>query len=233
MSVGNNEEHLSTVINNVYVEESLQKNARHQTFPWGIDPAIYLDEINQQSHIKKLLALQESLAKMAQTSSSKINQNQKDITNVTDTLETLKTMRAILLQLNPSDTRRATQFGKDITMIVTDLLSRVVFQIGQTNVHTPTFQSIIAYIRNLMETRSKHMRHPIPGSLLIAWYDLSDLMSFMQNEPEIRITNKKATQLVDLAFDTAAWTHKHLTTELIDHDKIGFKDRNSLDRTSE
>lgn len=224
---------MSTVIDDVYVEESLQKNACHRTYAWGIDPAIYLDEISQQSRIKKLLALRESLTTMAQTSSSKADQNQKDITDLTDTFETLKSMRAILLALNPSDTHSATQFAKDITMIITNLLLRVVFQIGQTNVHTPTLQSIIAYIRNLMDTRSEHMRQTIPGTLLTAWYDLSDLMSFMQCEPEIRVTNKKARQLVDLAFDTAAWTYKHLTTELLDRDKIGFKDRNSLTYTSE
>ncbi|CAF2165359.1 unnamed protein product [Rotaria magnacalcarata] len=170
---------------------------------------------------------------MTQTSSSKTNQNQKDITELTDTLETLQTMRAILFALNPSETRIATQVAKDIAMIVTDLLLRVVFQIGETNIHTPTLQSIIAYIRNLMETRSKHMRQAIPGPLLIAWYDLSDLLSFMQNEPEIRITNKKARQLIDLAFDTAAWACKQLTTELLDRNKIGFKDRNSVTHTSE
>lgn len=171
---------------------------------------------------------------MAQSSNKdKKDQKQVDIVDISDILECLQTTRAILLALNPTDTHSATQFAKDITMMVTDLLLRVVHQIGQTNVCTPSLESVIAYIRSLMDTKSGLMRQTIPGTLLNAWYDLSKLSSFIHSEPELRVTNKKAKQLVDVAFETANWAHKQLTAEALNCDQIVFKDRGSMQYTNE
>jgi hypothetical protein len=169
---------------------------------------------------------------MSQSSLNKEKQieNLRDITN---TLEHLQTMRGILSALNESDIETSTHFGKEFMMITTSLLLRVVNQIGQTNVQTPTLESIIAYIRSLIHTRSGHMRQTIPGPLLISWYDLSNLMSAMQNEPELRMTNKKAQQVLDVAHDTAAWAYKHLTTERSNDENMGFIDRSSIPYTYE
>lgn len=166
---------------------------------------------------------------MSQSSSNK----EENLSEISNTLENLKTIRGILLTLKESDIEGATQFGRDIMMITTDLLLRVVKQIGQTNIQTPTLESIIAYIRNLIHTRSAHMRQTIPGTLLIAWYELSQLMSSMQNEPELRITIKKARQLVDIAYDTAAWAYKHLSTERSNTDQIEYIDQNCIHDTYE
>jgi hypothetical protein len=157
---------------------------------------------------------------MAQSSSSSITeQKQENISEITNTLEKLKIMRVTLKE---SDIETATYVGREIMMITTGLLLRVVHQIDQMNIQTPTLESIIAYIRSLIHTRSAHMREVIPGPLLIAWYDLSYLMSSMQHEPELRITKKKATQLVDIAQDTAAWAYKYLSTVYSNVDNIGF-----------
>ncbi|CAF1321045.1 unnamed protein product [Rotaria sordida] len=233
MSVTDNEKSLSTVKDNVYSQALGQNEFRNHTYPWGMDPTIYLVEARQQSRINKFLTLRKSLTTMAQSSSLNKEHKQNDIYEITNIFENLKTMRSELLALNQSDTDSATQFGKEIAIIITDLLLRVVHQIGQTNIHTPTLESIIAYIRSLMHTRSEHMRQTIPGSLLISWYELSHLMSSMQNEPELRITNIKARQLIDVARDTAAWAYKHLTTERLTNERIGFKDRSSLAYTYE
>lgn len=198
---------------------------RSRTHPWGIDPAIYLEEIRQRSRINKSLSLRESLANMAHSTSLNSSHIQKDINEITHILDNLKSMRAALSPLSESETEFATQCAGEITVIITNLLLRVVNQIGQTNVLTPTLESILAYIRSLMHTRSEHMRQTIPGHLLMAWYDLSNLMTSMQNEPELRITNRKARQLVNLAIETATWTYKHLTTELVTDGHIGFVDR--------
>ncbi|CAF2483908.1 unnamed protein product [Rotaria sp. Silwood2] len=234
MPFTNNESHLSTVNENIYSQELEQHDVRNRTYPWGIDPAVYLEEAQQQLCMNKFLTLRESLTTMAQSSSS-LNKEQKhnDIYEITNILENLKTMRAVLLALDQSDTDSATRFGKEIAAIITDLLSRVVHQIGQTNIHTPTLESLIAYIRSLMHTRSEHMRQTIPGPLLMAWYELSNLMSSMQHEPELRITNKKARQLIDIALDTAAWAYRHITTERLSNEQIGFKDRSSMAYTYE
>jgi hypothetical protein len=170
---------------------------------------------------------------MTQSSSSNKEQQEDGIQEITNILENLKTMRSTLLTLNECDIESATQFGKEIMMMTTNLLLRVVKQIGQTNIQTPTLESIIAYIRNLMHSRSAHMRQTIPGPLLIAWYQLSHLMSAMQNEPELKITNKKATQLLDTACNTAAWAYKHLSTNRLNDDHIGFIDRSSMPYTYE
>ncbi|CAF0773202.1 unnamed protein product [Rotaria sp. Silwood1] len=233
MSVIDNERHLSTVNENIYLQEFDHNDVRNHIYPWGMNPTVYLEEARQQSRINKFLTLRESLTTMAQSSSLNKEQKQNDIYEITNILENLKTMRSVLLTLNQTDTDSATRFGKEIAIIITDLLLRVVNQIGQTNVHTPTFESIIAYIRSLMHTRSEHMRQTIPGPLLMAWYELSNLVSLMQNEPELRITNKKARQLIDVALDTAAWTYKHLTTKRLCNEQIGFKDRSSMTYTYE
>jgi hypothetical protein len=193
----------------------------------------YLEEVRQQSRINKFVTLRESLTTMAQSSSLSDIEQQKILSEVTNTLENLKTMRAILLSLKESDIESATQFGKDTMMIITELLLHVVKQIGQTNIQTPTLESIIAYIRNLIHTRSAHIRQTIPRPLLIAWYELSQLISAMQNESELRITIKKAKQLLDIAHDTAAWTYKQLSTKYSNTDPIDFIDRNSIPYTYE
>jgi len=194
----------------------------------------YLEEVRQQSRDNKFIELRESLTTMAQSSSSDIEQQQQKIlSDITNTLENLKTMRAIVLSLKESDIESATQYGKDTMMIIAALLLHVVKQIAQTNVQTPTFESIIAYIRNLIHTRSAHMKQTIPAPLLISWYDLSQLISSMQNEPELRITIKKAKQLLDIALDTAAWTYKQLSTKSSNTDDIDFIDRDSISYTYE
>jgi hypothetical protein len=77
------------------------------------------------------------------------------------------------------------------------------------------------------------MRETIPSPLLVTWYELSQLMSSMQNEPELKITVNKAKQLLEIAHDTAAWAYKHLSTEFSDADQIGFMHRNSIPYTYE
>lgn len=170
---------------------------------------------------------------MSQSSAMTNKQRQNDIQEIANILENLKNMRAVLSSLNESDTECASRLVKDIAMIIYNLLLRVVHQIGQTNVNTPTLESVIAYIRSLMQAKSQHMRQTIPGSLLMAWYEISNLQSSMQNEPELRITNKKGKHLIDIARDTAAWTYKHLTTELSVDSNIGYKDRSSIAYTYE
>jgi hypothetical protein len=171
---------------------------------------------------------------MARSSFSSTKEREKEnLSHITDTLQQLNTTRTTLSELEATDIESATQYGRDLMLVTTDILLRVVKQIGQTNVQTPTFESIIAYIRNLIHTRSAHMRQTIPGPLLIAWYDLSQLISSMQNEPELRITSRKAKQLLDTAHDTAAWAFKHLSTELLYTEHIGFVDRNSTPYTYE
>jgi hypothetical protein len=213
-----------------------QKNVRYLTHPWGINPVTYLEEVRQQSRINKFLTLQTSLSNIAQVSSSnkeEEEQQQESIHEITNILEKLKTIHSTLLTLNESDIESATRYGKEIMIITTDLLLRVVNQIGQTNIRTPTLESIIAYIRNLIHTRSAHMRQTIPGVLLIAWYELSHLMSSMQNEPELKITNKKARHLLDTANNTAAWAYKHLSTKRLNDDHIDCIDRNNIPYTDE
>jgi hypothetical protein len=171
---------------------------------------------------------------MARSSfSSTKDREQENLSQITDTLQQLNTTRTTLLELEDSDIESATQYGRDLMLITTDILLRVVKQIGQTNVQTPTFESIIAYIRNLIHTRSAHMRQTIPGPLLIAWYDLSQLISSMQNEPELRITIRKTRQLLDTAHDTAAWAYKHLSIKRSNTEHISFIDRNSTSYTYE
>jgi hypothetical protein len=221
----------STVRDNISSQDLVQKDVRNYTHPWGINPISHLEEVRQQSRINKFLTLKKSITSMTQLLSS--NTEQDHIHEITNILDNLKIKRVILSSLDESDTENATKFGKEIIMIITDLLLRVVNQIGQTNVRTPTLESILAYIRSLMHTRSAHMRQTIPGPLLITWYELSHLMSSMQNEPELRMTNKKARQLINIAHDTAAWTHKYLSTELPSDDQIGFIDRSSISYTYE
>ena len=228
------EKHLSTVRNNIYSPELTQRDVRNRTHPWGINPVSYLEELRQQSRINKFITVKESITSMARSSISSIKEReQENLNQITDTLQQLKTTRKTLSELETSDVESATHYGRDLMLITTDILLRVVKQIGQTNVQTPTFESIIAYIRNLIHSRSAHMRQTIPGPLLIAWYDLSQLISSMQNEPELRITIRKAKQLLDTAHDTAAWAFKHLSTELSNAADIGFVDRNSTPYTYE
>ncbi len=224
--------HLSIVNSNIHLEDLAQDNLTHR---WNTNPVIHLEEVRQQPRMNKFVASQESLTTMAQSSSSSSNieQQQENLSEIADKLEKLKNMRATLLTLKESNIEDATQFGRDIMMITSDLLLRVVKQIGQTNVQTTTLESIIAYIRNLIHTRSAHMRQSVPGPLLIAWYDSSQLMSALQKEPELRITIKKARQLVDVAHDTAAWAYKYLSTEYSNTDQIGFIDRTSIPYTNE
>jgi hypothetical protein len=222
---------LSTVKNNQYSQALAEKETRDYTHPWGINPIIHLEELRRQSRINKVITLRESLTTMSQSSTTK--QKEENLIEIKNTLENLKIMRIILSTLEESDIETATQFGKKIMMITTDLLLRVVKQIGQTNIQTPTLESIIAYIRNLIHTRSAHMRETIPSPLLVTWYELSQLMSSMQNEPELRITVNKAKQLLEIAHDTAAWAYKHLSTEFSDADQIGFMHRNSIPYTYE
>jgi len=158
------------------------------------------------------------------------NENPDDITT---TLDNLRTTRAIIYALKDSDIESATQFGRDTILIITNLLSRVVTQIGQTNVQPPTLESLIVYVRNLMHTRSAHMRQTVPTALLIAWYEVSQLMSIMQNEPEVRITARKSKQLVEIAYDTAIWTYKQLTIQSANGNSIDFIDRSSIPYTYE
>ncbi len=216
------------MINNI----SSQNDVRNFTHPWGINPVTYLEQVRQQSRVNKFLTLKESITSITRSLSSDTEQ-QDHISEIPNVLENLKTKHAVLSSLDESDVENATKIGKEIMMIITDLLLRVVHQIGQTNVRTPTLESILAYIRSLMHTRSAHMRQTILGSLLISWYELSHLMSAMQNEPELRMTKKKAKQLIDIANDTAAWAHKHLSTELSNNDQIGFIDRSSIPYTYE
>ena len=159
--------------------------------------------------------------------------NQESLSHINDTFEHLKSTREILDELNDTDIENATQLGRDFMIITTELLLRVVKQIGQTNVQTPTFESLIAYIRNLIHTRSAHMRQTTPGPLLIEWYTLSRLMSSMQLEPELRITKTKAKQLFDITHSTAAWAYQHLSNELPNQNQIGFVDRTSTSYTNE
>lgn len=159
--------------------------------------------------------------------------NQESLSHINDTFEHLKSTREILDELNDTDIENATQLGRDFMIITTELLLRVVKQIGQTNVQTPTFESLIAYIRNLIHTRSAHMRQTTPGPLLIEWYTLSRLMSSMQLEPELRITKTKAKQLFDITHNTAAWAYQHLSNELPNQNQIGFVDRTSTPYTNE
>jgi hypothetical protein len=165
--------------------------------------------------------------------SSNKDREKENLSQIKDTLEQLNTTRTTLLEFQDSDIDSATQYGRDLMLITTDILLRVIKQIGQTNVQTPTFESIIAYIRSLIHTRSAHMRQTIPGPLLIAWYELSQLISSMQNEPELKITIKKTRQLLDIAYDTAAWAYKHLSSERLNTEHIGFIDRNSTPYTYE
>ena len=55
----------------------------------------------------------------------------------------------------------------------------------------------------------------------------------MQKELELRITIKRAKQLLDIAHDTAIWAYKHLSTERTNNDQIGFIDRSSIPYTYE
>lgn len=227
---------MSTISNKIYSRDLLENNTLNRKHhPWGINPMIYLDEIRQQSRIKKYNALQESLSTMSQSSSSSLNKEQREehLVEIANILDNLKTMRNVVLISKESDIENTTQFGKDIIMITIDLLLRVVKQIGQTNIQTPTLESLIAYIRNLIHKRSAHMRQTIPGLLLISWYELSQLMTFMQNEPELRITIKKVQQLIEIAHDTAIWAYKHLSMEHSIPDQIDFTDRNSIRYTYE
>ncbi|CAF0883532.1 unnamed protein product [Adineta steineri] len=227
MSINNNAIQVATINNTNYSQD-----IRNLTHPWGVNPVTHLEQVRQQSRINKLVKIQESLTNLTQSSSNKEEQ-QENIQEITTISENLKSIRSILLTLNEFDIEVATQYGKEIMMITTNLLSHIVKQIGQTNIQTRTLESIIAYIRSLMHTTSAHMRQTIPGSLLIAWYELSNLMSSLQKEPELKITNKKALQLLDIAHNTAAWAYKHLTTTRSDDEQIGFIDRNSIPYTYE
>jgi len=170
---------------------------------------------------------------MARSSLSNIEQKEKKLSEITTILENFKPTRAILLTLEESDVESATEIGKEIMITTNELLLRVIKQIGPTNVQTPTLESIIVYIRNLIHTRSAHMRETVPPSLLISWYEVSQLMSSMKNEPELRITIRKAIQLLDIAYDTATWAYKYLSIERSNNDQIGFIHRNSIAYTYE
>ena len=191
-----------------------------------------MEEQRQQTRINKFIALQEALTMMARPSLVS-ETNQESLSEINHIIEHLKTTRELLSGLNDSDTENATQLGKDLMTITTELLLRVVKQIGQTNIQTPTLESLIGYVRSLIHTKSAHMRQTIPGPLLIEWYALSRLMSSMQFEPELRITTKKAKQLLDITNDTAAWAYQYLSNQDPNKNQIGFVDRNSTPYTNE
>ena len=149
--------HLSTVNKNIYSDDLISKDARNLTHLWGINPVTYLAELQQQSRISKLVDLQKTLTTMPQSSTSTLEKDE-NLSAITNSLNHLRAIRVILSELKDSDIETATQFGRDIMLITNDLLLRVVKQIGQTNVQTPTFESVIAYIRSLIHTRSAHMR---------------------------------------------------------------------------
>ncbi|UJR37192.1 hypothetical protein I4U23_029900 [Adineta vaga] len=216
-------------IESSWTQESDPKDDHNFTHPRGFNPIIYLEQVRQQSRLDKMLTLQKSLTDMIQSPSNKGQQH--EILHIS---EDLKTIHSTLLTLTDFDIENATRYGKEIIMIIINLLYYVITQIGQTNIQISTLESMLAYIRNLIHTRSVHMREITPGSLLIAWYELSHLMSIMQMESELKITNKKAIQLLNIANRTVAWAYKYLSTEWIDDlDDIKYIDRHSIPYTYE
>ena len=179
---------------------------------------LYLEETRQQSRLTKFLTLRQSLASLDRSS---------------QTFEQLQALRRQLSTVSEHDLLRLTRLGKDIITVSIEMILCVVHQIGQTNVQTPTLESMIAYIRSLIHNRSAHMRQSLPGYLLISWYELSDLLTSLRNEPELRITKRKVRQLIDVADDTAAWAYKHLTSSHSHGEEVGFIDRSSIPYTNE
>ena len=163
---------------------------RYRTHPWGINPIVHLQEIRQQLQVNKLLNLRQSFSHLPHSPQDHHHHHLLPITDIADHLRQIETKLSQIPDAD-EDLQATTSLGKEVLMIITDLLLRVVHQIGQTNIRTPTFESILGYIRNLMHTRSAHMRQSVPGLLLISWYDVSVLMASMQHER--RTTNDEET----------------------------------------
>ena len=192
-----------------------------------MDPTAYLAQVRQQSRKNQLLTFRKSLTAISESSSY------TQIDCITHASDQLHNIRARLSAVDELDLDSVTALAKETIRTISQLLSDVIDHLGQTNVRTPTLESSIAYLRSLIHTRSGNMRQMLPGFLLIAWYDVSQLMSSIQNEPGLRVTKEKAEQLLSIAHQTAAWTYKQLTMERSSDPPTGFIDRGSIPYTSE
>ena len=187
----------------------------------------YLAEVRQQSRRNQLLTFRKSLTAISDSSTY------AQIDCITRASDQLHTIRTRLSAVDELDLDSVTGLAKETIRTISQLLSDVIDHLGQTNVRTPTLESSIAYLRSLIHTRSGNMRQMLPGFLLVAWYDVSQLMSSIQNEPCLRVTKEKAEQLLIIAHQTAAWTYKQLSVERSSDLCTGFIDRGSIPYTYE